>query len=304
MIIDKMPLNPTRRAFLSAAAGVTAALALPGHLGAWISNNESPPRYRIGGCDWIMLKRQKVGGVKLAAEIGLDGLEVDMGGLGDRPAFANMLRDPSVRQQYLDACTEHDIEICSIAASAFYAQSYADHPAADACTVDWIETMQLMNVRVGFLPMGVRSDVKNDAEVRRKVIDRLRAHAPLAEKAGVILGIEAPYSPTEYIAFFDEIGSPAVQAYYDCAGRLDAGADIYDELRALAAAGRLCQIHSTDKDGMLLKDSRIDLHKLKAALDEAGYHGWLVLERSRVSGKTMKQDFAANAALLKSVFQA
>jgi sugar phosphate isomerase/epimerase len=250
-----------------------------------------------------MLKRQKLGGVKLAAELGLDGLEVDMGGLGDRPAFDNQLRDPAVRQQYFDACKEHNVEICSIAASAFYAQSYADHPAADACTEDWIETMRLMNVRVGFLPMGVKSNVKDDARIRQTVIDRLKRHAPAAEKAGVILGIEAQLSADEYKRFFDEVGSPAVKAYYDCAGRLDAGADIYAELCDLGNAKRLCQIHSTDKDGKLLKNSRIDLAKLKSALDEINYHGWLVLERSRVSGKTMKQDFAANAALLRSIFQ-
>ena len=297
----------TRRQFLATTAGVaaTATAAVAG----WIVPAKSAPvagaahRYRVGGCDWIMLKRQKVGGVKLAAELGLDGLEVDMGGLGDRPRFDNQLRNPDVRMQYFDACREHGIEICSIAASAFYAQSYADHPAADACTEDWIETMVLMNVRVGFLPMGVRADVKNDAATRRKVVNRLRRYAPAAEQAGVVLGVETPLSSEEYLRFFEEVGSPAVQVYYDCAGRLDAGADIYAELRQLGQAGRLCQIHSTDKDGKLLKDSRIDLRQLKAALDDIGYRGWLVLERSRVSGKTMKQDFAANAALLKSVFQ-
>ena len=42
----------------------------------------STQRYKVSGCDWIMLKRQKLGGVALAAQLGLDGLEVDMGSLG------------------------------------------------------------------------------------------------------------------------------------------------------------------------------------------------------------------------------
>lgn len=36
-------------------------------------------RYKIGVCDWMVLKRQKLGEFKLAKELGCDGLEMDMG---------------------------------------------------------------------------------------------------------------------------------------------------------------------------------------------------------------------------------
>lgn len=39
------------------------------------------PRYRVAACDWMMLKRQKLGEFQLARQIGADGVEVDMGGL-------------------------------------------------------------------------------------------------------------------------------------------------------------------------------------------------------------------------------
>ena len=39
-------------------------------------------RYQIGVCDWMVLKRQKLGEFKLAKELGCDGIEMDMGGLG------------------------------------------------------------------------------------------------------------------------------------------------------------------------------------------------------------------------------
>lgn len=302
----------TRRRLLAtaAAAATGAMLGRTGAAGA-LADGPAPAaapaakhRYLVGGCDWIMLKRQKLGGVKLAAELGLDGLEVDMGGLGNRPNFDNQLRDPAVRQQYLDACREHNVQICSLAMSAFYAQSYADHPAADACTEDVLQTLPLMGVKVAFLPMGVRSDVVNDTAARKAIVERLRRYAPAFEKAGLVMGVEASLDADGYRRFFDEVGSPAVQSYYNLQSGLDAGADIYSDLRVLAKSSQLCQVHATDHDGKLLKDSRIDLPKFKAALDESGWAGWLVLERSRVSGKTMRQDFAANAALLKSVFQA
>ena len=31
-------------------------------------------RYRVAACDWMMLKRQKIGEFKLAREIGADGV--------------------------------------------------------------------------------------------------------------------------------------------------------------------------------------------------------------------------------------
>lgn len=47
----------------------------------------SEPRYKIGLIDLMLLKRQKLGAIPLAAELNADGLEVDMGGLGNRATF-------------------------------------------------------------------------------------------------------------------------------------------------------------------------------------------------------------------------
>ena len=51
-------------------------------------------RYKIGVCDCMVLKRQKLGEFKLAKELGCDGIEMDMGGLGTRRSFDNKMRDP------------------------------------------------------------------------------------------------------------------------------------------------------------------------------------------------------------------
>ena len=36
-------------------------------------------QYRVAACDWMMLKRQKLGEFQLAKDINADGVEVDMG---------------------------------------------------------------------------------------------------------------------------------------------------------------------------------------------------------------------------------
>ena len=58
-------------------------------------------RYRIAVCDWMILKRQKIGAFQLAKELGSDGLELDMGSLGKRDSFDNKLREEYLIFKYL-----------------------------------------------------------------------------------------------------------------------------------------------------------------------------------------------------------
>ena len=51
-------------------------------------------RYQVGVCDWMVLKRQKLGEFELAKQLGCDGIEMDMGSLGNREMFDNKIRDP------------------------------------------------------------------------------------------------------------------------------------------------------------------------------------------------------------------
>ena len=48
---------------------------------------EATQRYRIGVCDWMILKRQKLGEFALAREVGADGVEM-------QPARKTALRYP------------------------------------------------------------------------------------------------------------------------------------------------------------------------------------------------------------------
>src|SRR5947209_12420601 len=139
-----------------------------------IKASSSAHRYRIAVCDWMILKRQKLGAFQLAKDIGADGVEVDMGGLGDRETFDNHLTDPALRQQFLDKARELDLEICSLAMSGFYGQSFAERPTVPRMTQDCIDTMKAMNVKIAFLPLGVRSDLVKHPELRSNVVERLR----------------------------------------------------------------------------------------------------------------------------------
>lgn len=301
----------SRRAFLGKSALLIATGMLRPLFRAGAADTAmSPPttadlRYKIAVCDWMILKRQKLDAFALAKEIGADGIEVDMGPLGDRETFDNQLAKAEVRQQFLDEARRLGLEICSLAMSGFYAQSFAERPTVLRMVQDCIDTMKAMGVKIAFLPLGVRSDPSRHPELRAAVVDRLKAVAREAERAGVTIGIETELPASEQIRLLDEVGSPAVKVYYNFANAIQHNHDLIAELRALGR-DRICQIHSTNQDGVWLRDDpKIAMPKVKETLDEMGWCGWLVVERSRDAKdpRNVKKNFGANVAYLKSVFQ-
>ena len=56
----------------------------------------------------------------------------------------------------------------------------------------------------------------------------------------------------------------------------------------------------------LQNDPQIDVPAVKRTLNDMGWHGWLVIERSRDASNTrdVVGNYGANARYLKSVFQA
>lgn len=264
-----------------------------------------PYTRKIAVCDWMILKRQKAGAFDRAKQIGADGLEVDMGGLGQRPTFDNHLFDPVVRKQFLDKSRGLGIEISSIAMSGFYAQSFPTREGIERILDDCINTMMLMGVKTAFLPLGVEGDLVKYPERREAVVERLKLAGQKAEAAGVVIGIETSLDAAGEVALLEEVGSPAIKIYFNFQNPLEAGRDLCEELKILGR-DRICQIHCTDSDGVLLENNgRLDMQRVKGTLDEIGWEGWLVIERSRDARNPgdVIGNFGANARYLKSVFK-
>jgi len=262
--------------------------------------------YKIGVCDWMILKRQKLGAFDRTKEIGADGVEVDMGSLGKRDTFESQLTDPVVRQQFLDKARELNLEICSIAMSGFYAQSFAERPTVPLMVQDTITTMKAMKVKTAFLPLGVTCDLVQHPDLRPQVVERLKAAGAKAHEAGLVIGIETALDAKGEVGLLEEIDSPAVNIYFNFANALQNDRDLYQELRTLGK-DRICQIHASNTDGVWLEnDPQIDMTKVKHTLDDMGWSGWLVVERSRDGSdvRNVVRNYGANVVYLKKVFQA
>jgi len=68
----------------------------------------------------------------------------------------------------------------------------------------------------------------------------------------------------------------------------------------------IVQIHCTNDDGVWLRnDPKIDMNAVRKTLDDMGWSGWLVIERSRDAKdpRNVKWNFTANTTYVKSVFQ-
>lgn len=298
--------RPSRRRFLQQLGSLTLlGWATSGIAGQGDSTAVRAPRYRVAVCDWMILQRQKVRAFRLARELGAEGLEVDMGPLGQRETFDNALARPEVRAEFLAAAREHEVAICSLAMSGFYAQSFAERPTVARMLEDAVQTARALGVRVLFLPLGVPSDLQQKPHLRPAVVERLRLVARLAEPAGVVIGIETSLAAADEVRLLEEVGSPAVRSYFNFAQAVKHGRDVVMELETLGP-DRLVQIHATNEDGVLLEhDPKLDLARIKRALDRMGWRGWLVVERSRDARdpRNVRANFGANVACLKRVFQ-
>jgi len=265
----------------------------------------SKQQYKVAVIDLMILKRQKLGAFQLTKEIGADGVEVDMGGLGNRPTFDNKLLIDSVRQQFLDKAKELNLEIPSLAMTGYYAQSFCQREEFIQSIQDCITTMKLMQVKVAFLPLGIQCDLVKKPELRDSVVKRLKVAGKMAKDAGVVIGIETALDANGEKKLLEDVNSPAIRSYFNFSNALKNGRDLEKELKTLGKK-YIVQIHCTDDDGVLLKDNtRLDMKKVKETLDKMKWKGWLVIERSRDAKEpnNVKKNFGANTAYVKSIFQ-
>lgn len=263
-------------------------------------------RYKVAVCDWMILKRQKLGSFALAAEMKADGIELDMGGLGNRPTFDSKLGDSVERQKFLDKSKETAVGISSIAMSGFYAQSFAKRDSITLMINDCVAAMKNMKVKVAYLPLGTESDLTKNPELRPIIIQRLKWAGKQVGKIGGVIAIETSLNATEEKKLLEEIGCKHIKSSFNFANAVDNGRDIATELSILGKK-HLGQIHASTTDRVWLEnDKNVDMPKIKETLDQMNWKGWLIVERSRdvTQVHNVKANYGANVAYLKYIFQA
>ena len=262
--------------------------------------------YHVGVCDWMILKRQKLGEFALARELGADGVELDMGGLGQREMFDNKLRDASEAAHFKGVADSLGVAIGAVAMSGFYAQDFTRRDNYMELMGDCFDTMDRLGSQpVAFLPLGgCGNDWPADKAKRKEVVRRLHAIGEEARRRGKRVGIDTPLDAKGNLRLLREVNSEGIAIFYKLQTALELGLDIAADLRRLQARN-ICAIHATNTDARWLRnDSTIDLPLIRRTLDDMGWKGWLFVERSRDTTmvKNVKMNYGANVGYLKEVF--
>jgi len=286
--------NLTRRAMLQRSVRAAGALAFASPL-APLFAAAGERRYKIGACDWSIGKMADPAAFEVAKQIGLDGVQVSLG----TEANNMQLRKGELQKQYREAAQRSGCKIASLAIGELNNIPYKSDPRTVEWVSDSIDVCQGLGIKVVLLAFFAKDDLRGDAVGIEEVVKRLKAVAPKAEKAGVALGIESWLSAEEHLDILNRVGSPAVQVYYDVCNSNDMGYDIYKEIRQLGK--RICEFHAKE-NGALLGQGKVDFQKVRSALDDIRYEGWIQIEGAVPSGKPMLESYQANCAFMRKTF--
>src|ERR1019366_7268066 len=188
----------SRREMMLRSAQATAWLALAANCSPLFAAPDKR-RFRIGACDWSIGKMGDPGAFDVAKQIGLDGVQVSLGTAADDMR----LRKPEVQQQYQEAAKQAGLQVASLAIGELNSIPYK----SDLRTVPWvsdsIDVCKALGVRVVLLAFFSNDDLRDDSAGVDEVVRRLKAVAPKAEKAGVILGIESWLSADKHLEILE-----------------------------------------------------------------------------------------------------
>jgi sugar phosphate isomerase/epimerase len=287
-------MTTNRRRFLARTSALVALARFAPLFAA-----EARPRFKLGACDWSIVKMADPAALEVAKQIGLDGVQVSLG----TAANGMHLRRPEIQQRYKDAAKKFGVEVLSMAIGELNSIPYKSDRRTIPWVSDCIDVCHAMGCRVILLAFFYNNDLRDDKAGTDETVRRLKEVAPKAEKAGVILGIESWLSAEDSMRIIERVGSPAVKVYYDVANSTERGYDIAKEIRWLGKQGQICEFHMKE-NGALLGKGKIDFQKVRAAIDGIGYRGPMQIEGAIPPGGKLIESYIANLKFLREIFPA
>ena len=253
---------------------------------------------RFGACDWTLKLTTKPEALDLARKIGLDGVQVDYGSEpgedGRLPLF-----DEKLQETFLAKSAELGVAIPSLAMGVLNKVALKNDAAAELWMMEGVKVAQKMKTPVVLLAFFGNGDLRNDEPGVQSVIEKLRKLAPKAQAAGVTYGIESWLKVPELERILDAVNSPAIKVYYDVGNMDKEGEDICAAIRRLGRE-RICEFHAKDYNDLYGKGN-IDFAKVRDAMKDIGYSGWMQIEGTKLPNGVEK-DVRYDMEHLRGVF--
>ena len=286
----------SRRAMLWRTGLATASLLLLPHFAPLLAG-PAKRRFKIGACDWSIGQMASQKCFEVARQIGLDGVQISLGTAGDDMK----LRKAGIQQEYKAAAKAAGVEFGGLAIGELNNIPYKSEPKAEAWVSDGIDVAQALGIEVVLLAFFGKGDLRNDEPGKVEVIRRLKKVATKAEKAGVVLGLESWLSAEDTLRIMDKVGSPAVKMYYDVCNSTERGHDVHKEIRALGRKN-ICEFHLKE-NGSLLGQGKVNFTKVREAIEDIGYEGWLQIENAVPPNADLIASYKANLKFARGLFE-
>ena len=280
-------MRHTRRTFLN-TAGAGLSLLSSAH-------GKKIKGLKIGVTDWNLQQTGKFEAVALAKRLGFDGVEVS---LGRKPVEGKLPLDNSETQaRYLDEAKKHKLYLAGTCLDILHVNYLKNDKLGQQWVAHGIQITRKLDARVMLLPFFGKGALTNHQEMDY-VGDALKDLAPLAEKAGIILGLENTISAEDNVRIMDRVRSKALLVYYDVGNSTLGGFDVVKEIRWLGKP-RICQFHLKDNPSYL-GEGKIDFRGVMRAIADLQFDGFANLETASPS-KSVEADMARNLKFIRQL---
>ena len=284
--------NVSRRRLLVRSAQAAGILA-GGLPWAPLLAGQGARGFKIGACDWSLDKRCDPAAFDVARQIGLDGVQVDLGS----PRNQMRLRRPEVQAEFVKAAKRTGLEIAALAVVETNNVPLKSDPRAAGWLADAVNVCQALGVQV-VMPacFGAGNlDMSKTAEIDQ-LVRVLKSVAAKAEKRGVVIGVESYLSARKTAGCWTASVRRRSRSITTWAIRPTKAATC---AKKSALGDAICQFHFKDGDYML-GQGRIDFRRVRKAIDEIHYRGWIQIEAATPHG--LIADYTADRKYLKELF--
>lgn len=237
---------------------------------------------KIGICHWS-LPMEGPYGCKLAAEIGLDGIQLDIG----HSSRGFLLSNDFVQDAYLVLAEKYGISFPSITireldeVAMTKPEGTEDRELMNKALIKTIDAAEAMNIPIVMIPSFVESEITNEDEFQ-EAVSYLQFGCDYADGKGITIATENTLSVSEIKRLIEEVNRPNIKLYFDSQNHYlhkDYNiAEILDDLIEY-----VCQVHvkdgkNKDLSGALLGEGDTGFYDTVEVLKKHDYSGWIVFE--------------------------
>lgn len=280
-----------RRQFLQAtlSAGAVASVGVKASaIADWAAASPLKIAHREGN----MLRTSSPGVYELAAKIpGLSGIEVQ--------TTRSNLWDRDTVLAYKRESLRWNMRTVSMGGSLPNGGTLLDAGPCEQSLRKTIRAGEILGAGVVLVPGFRETCPKMDDEASYgPVVQLLKRLAPVAEDAGIVLGLELSLNTDEYVKLLGLVDHPAVRAYWDATGT-ESMVHNGEGIKGIEVLGgaKIVQMHlKNNRDPLMENPGLVDWSKAWPAIRKSGFEGWFAFETPHASPEACVEETKKNVA--------